>query len=319
MTDVTALGELLIDFTPSGVSEHGAALYARNAGGAPANVLAMLSRLGRSTQLIARVGQDAFGRFLRDTLEQCGVGCRGIVTGPEATTLAFVQLDKTGERSFVFHRGADLLLTAEQVPVELIKRSRVFHFGSVSMTGEPGRGATLFAARTARAAGVLVSYDPNYRPFLWDSPKAAAQAIRLAAGMADVIKLSQEELELLFDGAADDPEQGARALLAQGAALVLVTLGSQGARAYTKNADACAAGFQVDAVDTTGAGDAFTGAALAALKDFSRRQIESMSADALAQLLRRANACGALTVTAYGAIPALPTAQALTRFLQKNG
>lgn len=322
MMDLTAVGELLIDFTPAGTTAAGAACYARNAGGAPANVLAMAAHLGVRTAFIGKVGADGFGDFLAQTLLDNGVEVSGLVRDASAfTTLAFVSLGKGGERTFDFCRkpGADTLLRPEELNAQLLSHTRWLHFGSVSLSQQPAAGATLAAVRAAKAAGACISFDPNYRPFLWDSPKAAVQAIRLAAGMADVIKLSQEELELLFDGAADDPEQGARALLAQGAALVLVTLGSQGARAYTKNADACAAGFQVDAVDTTGAGDAFTGAALAALKDFTRRQIESMSADALAQLLRRANACGALTVTAYGAIPALPTAQELARFLQKNG
>lgn len=313
MTDVTALGELLIDFTPSGVSEHGAALYARNAGGAPANVLAMLSRLGRSTQLIARVGQDAFGRFLRDTLEQCGVGCRGIVTGPEATTLAFVQLDKTGERSFAFHRGADLLLTAEQVPVELIKRSRVFHFGSVSMTGEPGRGATLFAARTARAAGVLVSYDPNYRPVLWPDTAAAVKVMAQGLAYARIVKVSDEEA-LLLTGERE-PGAAAQALRQLGPELVLVTAGGDGAWYAGEGFSGHVPAFHVPVVDTTGAGDTFLGAFLHALLRHPGDPLRELDEPFVRGAVTYASAAGALCTTDYGAIAAMPAEKQIQTLL----
>lgn len=313
MVDVTALGELLIDFTPSGVSEYGAALYARNAGGAPANMLAMLSTLGRNTQLIARVGRDAFGQFLCDTLDQCGVGRQGLVMGPEATTLAFVQLDKTGERSFEFHRGADLLLTVQQVPVELIRHSRVFHFGAVSMTGEPGRSATLFAARTAREAGVVVSYDPNYRSFLWPDTAVAVEAMMQGLVYAQIVKVSDEEA-LLLTG-KKEPDAAAKALRQAGPDLVLVTAGSNGTWYAGKGFSGYVPAFRVPTVDTTGAGDTFLGAFLHRLLQQSGDLLRELDEQFAHEAVVYASAAGALCTTNYGAIAAMPTEKQIQTLL----
>ena len=191
MFDIVALGESLIDFTPSGENSQGMALFARNPGGAPANVLAMAAKLGGKTAFIGKVGDDAFGAFLKKTMEDAGVDVRGLrMTREYPTTLAFVQLTPEGDRSFTFYRkpGADVMLAPAEVDRALLRDCRIFHFGSVSLTDEPCRTATLEAAREAKAAGAMISYDPNYRPFLWDSAERAREALLAALPLADIVK-----------------------------------------------------------------------------------------------------------------------------------
>lgn len=227
MFDIVALGESLIDFTPSGENSQGMALFARNPGGAPANVLAMAAKLGGKTAFIGKVGDDAFGAFLKKTMEDAGVDVRGLrMTREYPTTLAFVQLTPEGDRSFTFYRkpGADVMLAPAEVDRALLRDCRIFHFGSVSLTDEPCRTATLEAAREAKAAGAMISYDPNYRPFLWDSAERAREALLAALPLADIVKVSEEEMELLTGEV--QLEAGADALASRGAALVLVTLGT---------------------------------------------------------------------------------------------
>ena len=229
MFDIVALGESLIDFTPSGENSQGMALFARNPGGAPANVLAMAAKLGGKTAFIGKVGDDAFGAFLKKTMEDAGVDVRGLrMTREYPTTLAFVQLTPEGDRSFTFYRkpGADVMLAPAEVDRALLRDCRIFHFGSVSLTDEPCRTATLEAAREAKAAGAMISYDPNYRPFLWDSAERAREALLAALPLADIVKVSEEEMELLTGEV--QLAAGADALASRGAALVLVTLGPRG-------------------------------------------------------------------------------------------
>ena len=193
MYDIVALGESLIDFTPAGINEMGMPLFSQNPGGAPANVLAMASKLGRSTAFVGKVGRDAFGRFLQEHMEKAGIDCSALRRDDRVpTTLAFVQLDEYGDRSFSFYRdpGADVMLRPEEVDDTLLEGCRIFHFGSVSLTKEPCRGTTLWAARRAREAGALISYDPNYRPFLWPSVEAARRALCAALELTDILKVS---------------------------------------------------------------------------------------------------------------------------------
>ena len=261
MTDITALGELLIDYTPAGASPRGMPLYEQNPGGAPANVLVTAARLGRSAALVARVGRDGQGAFLRRTLEQEGVDLRGLSEDPEKpTTLAFVTLSETGERGFSFVRGADAALRPEDVPAGLVEESRVLHVGSLSMTGEPVRSATRQALRRAKAAGVPLSLDPNWRPLLWPDEGAALPLMRELLSAADFVKLSEEEALLLTGERA--PERAAAAVLDLGAALCTVTLGERGAFLASRAASVSVPAEAVTPVDTTGAGDAFWGAAL---------------------------------------------------------
>lgn len=200
MFDVVALGESLIDFTPNGTNAQGIELFARNPGGAPANVLAMNARLGGKTAFIGKVGKDGFGDFLRQTLVESGIDVSGLVIDEKIpTTLAFVQLDSKGARSFTFYRnpGADVMLTSAEVNRNLIDDAAIFHFGSVSLTADPSRTATLEAARYARQQGKLVSFDPNYRPLLWEHPADAVVQMQKGVKLADLLKVSEEEMQLI--------------------------------------------------------------------------------------------------------------------------
>ena len=230
MYDIVALGESLIDFTPAGINEMGMPLFSQNPGGAPANVLAMASKLGRSTAFVGKVGRDAFGRFLQEHMEKAGIDCSALRRDDRVpTTLAFVQLDEYGDRSFSFYRdpGADVMLRPEEVDDTLLEGCRIFHFGSVSLTKEPCRGTTLWAARRAREAGALISYDPNYRPFLWPSVEAARRALCAALELTDILKVSEEEMCLLT-GESTLPG-GAEKLQAMGPSAVFITRGKEGA------------------------------------------------------------------------------------------
>ncbi len=261
MPDITALGELLIDYTPAGTSSRGMPLYEQNPGGAPANVLVTAARLGLSAALIARVGRDGQGAFLRRTLMREGVDLLALSEDPAApTTLAFVTLSETGERSFSFVRGADAALAPEHVPAGLIEGSRVLHLGTLSMTGEPVRSATREAVKRAKAAGVPLSLDPNWRPLLWPDEAAALPLMRELLSAADFVKLSEEEAPLLTG--EREPARAAAAVLGLGASLVAVTLGDRGAYLASRTASASIPAEPVTAVDSTGAGDAFWGAAL---------------------------------------------------------
>ena len=235
MFDVVALGESLIDFTPNGTNAQGIELFARNPGGAPANVLAMNARLGGKTAFIGKVGKDGFGDFLRQTLVESSIDVSGLVIDEKIpTTLAFVQLDSKGDRSFTFYRnpGADVMLTSAEVNRNLIDDAAIFHFGSVSLTADPSRTATLEAARYARQQGKLVSFDPNYRPLLWEHPADAVVQMQEGVKLADLLKVSEEEMQLITN--ESDLARGSQALLEMGPSLVLVSLGAKGA--YYRNA-----------------------------------------------------------------------------------
>jgi fructokinase len=312
--DIVALGESLIDFTPSGVNELGVQLFARNPGGAPANVLAMAAKLGRSTAFIGKVGSDDFGRFLRDTMSDAGIDVRGLRMADDVmTTLAFVQLSKSGDRSFSFYRkpGADVCLRSDEVDGKLLDGCGIFHFGSVSLTDEPSRTATLDSARRAKENGAVISFDPNYRPPLWDSETRARGEMLAALSFADIIKVSDNELELLTG--TSDLEKGAKVLAQDGAVLVMVTLGPKGAYFSTQRAHDLVPTYDVRTVDTTGAGDAFVGALLASLAGMTPTQIAGMSGEELRKTVAFCNAAGSLATTKHGAIPSLPTREEIEK------
>jgi fructokinase len=316
MYDVTALGELLIDFTPSGASEQGNPLYEQNPGGAPANVLVALSRLGRKGAFLGMVGKDQFGSFLRSTLQKEKIETRGLKVSNEVnTTLAFVHLDSAGDRSFSFYRnpGADLMLRPEDVDYSIIKESKIFHFGSVSMTGEPAKSATLAAVRFAKENSVLVSFDPNYRPLLWKSKEEAQSVVKEGLQYADILKVSDEELKLITGKA--DLREGAGILFKQGINLIFITLGSRGCLFC------CAAGcelipsYAVKTIDTTGAGDAFWGAALYHLGKKTKAELNQISISQMRTIVKFSCAAGALTTTKKGAIPGIPTREEIEAFI----
>ena len=317
--DVVALGELLVDFTPAGLTDRGATLLAHNAGGAPANVLAMLSILGKKTAFVGKVGQDSFGLFLKKTLVDSGIDIAGLtISKTEHTTLAFVSLDEKGNRSFDFYRAnsADVMLRREEVPEELLAGCKLFHFGSVSMTAEPARDATLYAARRAKELGKLVSYDPNFRSALWAHRDEAIQAMLAGLAFADVGKVSDDEVELLTG--CRDFSEGARSLVSGGAKLALVTAGEQGTwYASVSGIEGHIPSIKVDAVDTTGAGDTFLGALLSGLLDYGR-DLEGIPEQKLRRIIRFANVAGALCATGRGAIASMPNREQILEQLERE-
>lgn len=314
MFDVTALGEVLIDFTPCGTSEGGRNLFEQNPGGAPANVLAALSRLGRKTAFIGKVGEDMHGLLLKETLENCGVDVSGMLVDPAYfTTLAFVAL-KDGERSFSFARkpGADTQLTKEEVRTELLKETKIFHCGSLSLTDEPARSATLYAVETARKAGALISYDPNYRAPLWRSREEAVAQMRSVIPFVDIMKISDEETALLTD--CREPEDAAEALLQQGVSCAVVTLGGDGALMRTKQFCIREKGRKRQVVDTTGAGDSFWGGILDRFAE-TGADPKKLTEEQGREFLRFANAVAGLCVERRGGIPAMPSLEEVQKEL----
>ncbi len=317
MYDVTAIGELLIDFTPLEPSAQGRPVFEQNPGGAPANVLAALSQFGHSTALIGKVGRDPFGDSLRLTLEQSGIETQGLLMSETyPTTLAFVHLDQRGDRSFSFYRqpGADVMLEASEIAFNLIDDCRIFHFGSVSMTDDPARQATLAAVHYAHDSKKLISFDPNLRPMLWHSLQEARRLILSVLPLVDCLKVSDEELRFLTD--ESDLKRGTAKLLNDfDLQLILVTLGRKGAYGRTPLTDGQHPAYDVHTIDTTGAGDAFTGSVLHDLLSDERAPADLNETD-LMSLLARANAAGSLATTRKGAIPAMPTAQAIEECLR---
>lgn len=306
MISVTALGEVLIDFTDAGISANGQKLFERNPGGAPANVLVALERLGISTAFIGKVGADMHGDFLRGTLVANDVNCDGLISDPNYfTTLAFVALDERGERTFAFARkpGADTQLREDELNRKIISNSRVFHVGSLSLTDEPARSATIAALKAAKAAGCVMSYDPNYRATLWTSPEAAAKQMRSVVPYMDLIKISDEECELM----ADDPEPAGAAakLIEKGAKAVVVTLGSKGAYVRTSDGEGVVPSFKTTVVDTTGAGDSFWGGFLCGFCE-SGKAPDELNVNDARHFARIGNAVAALCVQGRGGIPSMP-------------
>ena len=306
MTDITAIGEILIDLTQSGLTTQGIPRYDANPGGAPANLAVAAARLGAKTAFVGRVGRDSYGDFLRRTLAQNGVDVSGLGVDPvQHTTLAVVSLDEGGERSFSFYRdpSADVNLRGEDVPRALLEATRVLHFGSVSLTAEPSRSATLEAVRTARASGARISYDPNYRASLWPDEDAAIRQMLEPLPLVDILKVSDEELALLTG--LTDPAEGSARLAALGPRLVLVTLGADGAFYRLGDMTGHVPGVPCLVGDTNGAGDTFLGALLSRL--VRRAEPEALTREELEGMVAFANRAASITTSRHGAIPAMPT------------
>lgn len=318
---VVCFGEMLIDFVPTvgGVSLAEAPAFKKAPGGAPANVAVGISRLGGSAAFIGKVGADDFGYMLADILKQNNVDNSGMRFEPTArTALAFVTLRADGEREFLFfrHPSADMLLHESELDINLIKKARIFHYGSISLIDEPCRSAHLAAMGIAKKSGCFLSYDPNLRLPLWPSEEAAQKGIMSIWDQADFIKISEDEIRFLTGG--DDPDDDnvvLNKLFHPNLKLLVVTEGSEGCRYFTKEFKGRVAGVKVKPVDTTGAGDAFVSGIVNSLaSDLNIIQDEKR----LREALLFANATGALTVTERGAIPALPTKEAVLQFLQKH-
>ena len=309
MIDVVALGELLIDFAPRGADESGYPILAAQPSGAPANFLAALAKCGRSGALIGKVGGDMFGRLLVGTLKAAGIDARGVIIDPDVfTTLAFVSLDEQGNRDFSFARkpGADTCLRPDELDEGLIASARVFHFGTLSLTNEPAAEATRRALDIAKAHGLLVSLDPNLRKPLWPGEDAARAAMEWSLRQADVVKLSDEEIDFLW---GLSPEDGARKLLNEyGVSLVYATLGPKGCHAATAaQAVTVGAPAGIRAVDTTGAGDIFGGSAMSRLLGYEKAPSE-LTAHELEAIVRFACAAASLSTQKPGGIGSVPDA-----------
>ncbi|CAK9168173.1 unnamed protein product [Ilex paraguariensis] len=304
---IVSFGEMLIDFVPtvSGVSLAEAPGFLKAPGGAPANVAIAVTRLGGKSAFVGKLGDDEFGHMLAGILKENGVSGDGINFDTGArTALAFVTLRADGEREFMFYRNpsADMLLTPEELNLELIRSAKVFHYGSISLIVEPCRSAHLKAMEVAKDAGALLSYDPNLRLPLWPSADEAREQIMSIWDKADVIKVSDVELEFLT-GSDKIDDESAMSLWHPNLTLLLVTLGEKGCRYYTKNFHGAIDAFHVKTVDTTGAGDSFVGALLCKIVD-DQSILENETR--LRDILTFACACGAITTTKKGAIPALP-------------
>lgn len=304
--DVVALGELLMDFTENGQSPQGNTLFEANPGGAPCNVLAMLQKLGRRTAFVGKVGDDMFGRTLKGVAEEAGIDMRGLLIDREArTTLAFVKTLPGGDRDFSFYRnpGADMRLTVDELPVELVEDTKIFHFGTLSMTHPGVREATMRAVEAARAAGALISFDPNLRPPLWGSLSDAREQIGWGLAHADIVKIADNEMEFMTD---NDFRIGAPILRAQypNIRLLNVTAGAEGSFAYCGGQSVYVPGVKLGGViETTGAGDTFCACVLHYVLE---RGLEGLTRDDLTAMLRFANAAAYLVTTKKGAIRSMP-------------
>ena len=307
MYDVTALGELLIDFAPAGTDENGYPILASKPGGAPPNLLAALSAYGAKTAMICKVGTDAFGKMLINTLDKAGIETSGIVEDDSVfTTLAFVTLAENGDRSFSFARkpGADTCLRFEEIDLSLIENAKAFHFGTLSLTDEPVRSATQKAVAYAKAADKLITFDPNLRASLWDSLYEAKKQILWGLENADVVKISDEEVEFLW---GVNPQEGARILIEDfDVKLAMVTLGPDGAYLKNKIASAYIGCPDVKPVDTTGAGDIFGGSAISRILQIGKAPQE-LNAKELNQIASYAVTAASLSTQKLGGIPSVPS------------
>ncbi len=307
---VVCLGELLIDFVAleHGVSVGEASGFQKAPGGAPANVAVAVSRLGQESAFLGQVGDDPFGHYLEEVLDAEGVDVHGLKFSTEArTALAFVSLTADGERSFVFYRNpsADMLMRPEDVALDVLNDHKIFHFGSITLIGEPSRSATLLAAETAHSKGMLVSYDPNLRLSLWPNAQAAREGMMVGMNYAHIVKVSDEEVEFLTGG------QDIKSLWKQQTQVIAVTQGSRGATIHTRKNKFHVPGFAIRALDTTGAGDGFVAGLLVGILEHGDDYVAHLE-----DITRFANAVGALTTTQLGAIPALPSRMAVDRFME---
>ena len=314
--DVIALGELLIDFTMNGQSEQGNNMFEACPGGAPCNVLALLNKMGKKTAFIGKVGKDQFGALLRDTITEAGIDASNLMVDENVnTTLAFVHTFPDGDREFSFYRnpGADMMLTADEVNPEVVKDTKVFHFGTLSMTHEGVREATKKAVETAKANGCLVSFDPNLRPPLWGSLDLAKELMEYGFGKCDILKISDNEIQFV-SGKKDYDEGIAYLQETYNIPLILLTMGKDGSRAYYKGMRVERPGFSVKAIETTGAGDTFCGSSLNYLVD---HDFENLTEEQLGEMLTFANAAAALVTTKKGAIKAMPVKEEVLELIQK--
>ena len=306
MYDVVAIGELLIDFAPVSKDEAGYPTMAAKPGGAPPNFLAALAKYGHKTAMLCKVGTDAFGKMLVQTLKDIGVETSGVIEDDTVfTTLAFVTLDETGERSFSFARkpGADTCLSFAEIDLKLIDNAKIFHFGTLSLTNEPAKEATQKTVGYAKKAGKLITFDPNLRASLWDDLDDAKTQILWGLSQADIVKISDEEVEFLWG--CNEHEGADRLLNEFGVRLAMVTSGAKGALLKTKKASAVSTRPDVKAVDTTGAGDIFGGSAISRILKINKPP-EELTQEDLLNIVKFATAAASLSTQIPGGIPSVP-------------
>lgn len=316
MKDITTIGEILIDLTQTGISETGIPVYTSFPGGAPANVAVAASRLGAKTAFIGKVGNDAFGKLLLETMKQNGVDSDGMIISESAnTTLAVVSVADGGERSFAFYRKgfADTLLNKDEISQDRLKNTHILHFGSVSLTDEPSRSATLAAVSKAKQFGATITYDPNYRASLWNSREDAVEMMKKPLGEVDILKISDEELPLLTG--TDDAELGTKILYDEyKIKLILLTLGAKGAYYRFGEATGTIATFDIKVADTNGAGDTFFGAFLSGMARKNKYSPSQLNVEEIEEIIIFSNKAATLTTSRSGAIPAMPTLDEVTSF-----
>ena len=304
--DVVALGELLIDFTENGISSQGNPLFEANPGGAPCNVLAMLSGLGHTTAFIGKVGNDFFGKQLEEAITEVGIDAKGLFKDNDVhTTLALVHTYPDGDRDFSFYRnpGADMMLTEEEVPVDIVKSARIFHFGTLSMTHERVRLATKKAIAIAQDAGAIISFDPNIREPLWNSLDDAKEQVLYGLQQCDILKISDNEIQWLTG--EDDFTEGVRWInMRYHIPLILVSMGKEGSRAYYQDKMVEAAPFiQKNTIETTGAGDTFCACVLHYVLEHGLQKLTDKD---LKDMLTYANAAASIVTTRKGALRVMP-------------
>ncbi len=313
--DVIAMGELLIDFTMSGQSEQGNDLFEACPGGAPCNVLALLNKMGKKTAFFGKVGMDQFGKLLRGTLEDVGIDTSHLLTDDQVnTTLAFVHTFPDGDREFSFYRnpGADMMLTAEEVDEVFLSKTRLFHFGTLSMTHEGVRAATKKALQAAKDKGILISFDPNLRPPLWSSLELAKEQMEYGFQFCDILKISDNEIQ--FVSGKEDYDEGIRYLQEKyQIPLILLTMGKDGSRAYYKGMRVERGGFKCKTIETTGAGDTFCGSSLNYILE---HDFENLTEEQLGEMLTFANAAAAIVTTRKGAIRSMPEKEEVEKLIQ---
>ena len=316
--DVVALGEVLIDFTQNGKSAQGNGLFEANPGGAPGNVLAMLNNLGKKTSFIGKVGNDQFGLMLKATLEELGIGTENLMLDDEVhTTLALVHTFEDGDRDFSFYRnpGADMMLRADEVQEELIQSTKIFHFGTLSMTHEGVREATKKALDVAKASGAMISFDPNLREPLWKSLDEAKEQVLYGLQYADILKISDNEIQWLT-GEEDYTEGVKKIREMKDISLILVSMGKEGSRAYYKDMIVEVKPFlQKNTIETTGAGDTFCANVLNYVLE---NGLEDLTEEGLKEMLTFANAAASIITTKKGALKVMPTKADVEEFLANN-
>lgn len=304
--DVVALGELLIDFTENGISENGNPILEANPGGAPCNVLSMLQKMDNKTAFIGKVGNDNFGHMLKEVVKEQGIDVSGLAFDEDVpTTLAFVHTAKDGDRSFSFYRnpGADVMLTEKDVPKDIIEDSRIFHFGTLSMTHPASANATKKAIKIARENNLIISFDPNLRPPLWKDLNDAKEAMAYGFSNCDVLKISDDEI-LFFTGEKDIVTGIKKIKEKYGIKLILATMGKEGSMAFYNDLVVNELPFLNDnTIETTGAGDTFMGIAL---HNVLAKGLDNMSNTDLHELLKMANAGASIITTRRGALKVMP-------------